>query len=74
MSTADTTTPPRMLRFREVRAITGLGRDTIYRLAREGRFPRPRKLSERASAWRSDEIDAWIRSRPVSGDEPGGAS
>lgn len=60
-------TLPRLLRLREVRALVGLSHDAIYRLAREGRFPQPRKLSDRASAWREDEIRAWIESRPVSG-------
>lgn len=57
----------RLLRLPAVIAITGMGRDSIYRLAREGRFPKPRKLTERSSAWREDEVRAWIESRPVSG-------
>lgn len=56
---------PRLLRLRQVIAITGLGRDTIYRYIRAGRFPRQRRISERASAWREDEIKEWIDSRPV---------
>lgn len=47
----------RVLRLRDVIAKTGLGRDTIYRGAREGWFPKPIKLSERASGWFEDEID-----------------
>ncbi len=54
----------RLLRLREVRARTGLSRSTIYRLAAEGRFPAPVKLTEHASAWREDELAAWIESRP----------
>jgi prophage regulatory protein len=42
----------RLLRLPEVIEITGLGRDTIYRYIREGRFPRQRRISERASGWR----------------------
>lgn len=56
--------PPHLLRLPEVIRLTGLGRDSIYRLIREGNFPRQRRLSERASAWRSDEVAAWIQSRP----------
>jgi predicted DNA-binding transcriptional regulator AlpA len=55
----------RLLRLPEVIEITGLGRDTIYRYIREGRFPRQRRISERASAWREDEISAWVDSRPA---------
>lgn len=61
------TTTPRMLRLPQVIALTGLGRDSIYRLGNAGQFPRPRKISERASAWREDEIQKWIESRPVAG-------
>lgn len=57
--------PPQLLRLPAVLQMTGLGRDSVYRLAREGRFPRPRKITERSSAWRADEIQAWIDSRPV---------
>lgn len=57
---------PRLLRLPAVIEMTGLGRDTIYRLAREGQFPRPLKLTERSSAWREDFVRAWIESRPVS--------
>lgn len=61
------TTTPRMLRLPQVIELTGLGRDSIYRLGNAGQFPRPRKISERASAWREDEIQKWIESRPVAG-------
>jgi prophage regulatory protein len=66
--TVPTQTPgiPRLLRLPAVIELTGLGRDTIYRYIREGRFPAQRRISDRASAWREDEIRAWIDSRPVS--------
>lgn len=57
--------PTRLLRLPAVMSMTGMGRDSIYRLAREDRFPKPRKLTERSSAWREDEILAWIESRPA---------
>lgn len=53
----------RMLRLPEVLHLTGLKRDAVYKLGAKGEFPRPRKLSERSSAWRSDEVAAWIESR-----------
>jgi prophage regulatory protein len=55
----------RLLRLPEVIEITGLGRDTIYRYIRESRFPRQRRISQRASGWREDEIVAWVNSRPA---------
>ena len=59
----------RLIRLPEVRRMTGLSRTRIYELEAVGRFPRRRKLSERACAWVSSEIQEWIRSRPVAGGE-----
>ncbi len=53
----------RFLRLREVCGRVSLGRDSIYRLARAGQFPKPIKLSDRASAWLESEIDGWIAAR-----------
>lgn len=57
----------RLIRLPEVREMTGLSRTRIYELERLGRFPRRRKLSERACAWIEGEVQDWIRSRPVAG-------
>lgn len=56
--------PTMILRIGDVRARTGLGRSTIYALAAAGKFPRPVRLTERASGWHANEIDEWIASRP----------
>jgi len=55
--------PHRILRLPAVEAKTGLGHDSIYRLARIGKFPKPVKISERASGWLEHEIDAYIEKR-----------
>ena len=55
---------PSLLRLKAVIELTGLCRSNIYRLEAEGAFPARVKLSERASAWRSDEVNQWINSRP----------
>jgi len=60
--------PVRMLRIPDVIYLTGVSRTRIYELMARGEFPARRKLSERATAWRSDEIDEWIESRPVADD------
>jgi prophage regulatory protein len=51
------------LRLPEVQARTGLKRTTIYERVRNGDFPRPIKLSTRASAWISSEVDRWAEKR-----------
>ncbi len=53
----------RILRLPQVISKTGLGRDSIYRGDRDGWFPERIKLSERASGWFEDEIDAWLEKR-----------
>ena len=57
------TSPRKILRLPAVREKTGIGRDSIYRGAREGWFPKPIKLTERCSGWFEDEIDLWLKSR-----------
>lgn len=57
-------TTPSLLRLKAVIALTGLSRSNIYRLEAMGMFPSRVKLSERASAWRGEEVAAWIQSRP----------
>jgi len=59
------TMPSRLLRLRDVEALSGLKRSAIYSLARAGKFPKPRKLTAVATAWREDEIRQWIESRPL---------
>lgn len=55
----------KMLRLREVLAITNLSRSTLYRYIAQGRFPKPKKLnpafgSKGAARWLSSDIEQWI--------------
>lgn len=54
-----------ILRLPAVRQRTGLSKSQIYSLAARGLFPRPRKLSARASGWDAREITSWVESRKV---------
>jgi prophage regulatory protein len=54
-----------LLRIRSVMKITGLGRSTIYRQIASHKFPCPVRLTSRAVAWRSSDIDAWSGTRPI---------
>jgi prophage regulatory protein len=47
------------LRLPQVEAIVGLKKSSIYKLVKSGQFPAPVKLSRKASAWPSDEVDDW---------------
>jgi len=55
---------PRLLRFPEVRERTGLSRSTVWRLERQGLFPRHRRVSANVVAWVEAEVSEWIRSSP----------
>ena len=50
----------RLLKLPEVVQMTGVPKSSVYWRVSRGEFPRPLKIGERASAWNSDEIDAWI--------------
>lgn len=52
-----------LLRLPKVEAATGYKRSTIYKKIKDGTFPAPIALGERASAWLASEIDTWIQSR-----------
>ena len=38
----------------------GLSRSSIYRLIKQGEFPKQTYLSERTTAWRLSELRAWM--------------
>lgn len=58
-------TVDRMLRREEVEQRTGMSRSTIYRLMREGDFPLPHRIGQRAVRWRESELETWLASRPL---------
>lgn len=53
----------RLINLREVMHKTSLGSTWIYKLIKEGNFPKSIKLAERCVRWRESEIDAWIMSK-----------
>ena len=59
---ARTTAPTaelRLIRLREVMAICGMARSTIYAAIKKGSFPAPVKLHGRSSAWIKSEVLDW---------------
>jgi prophage regulatory protein len=49
----------RVLRLSEVITMVGLGRSSIYRYVREGRFPAPIRVGERSVRWKLADVLAW---------------
>ncbi len=54
----------RILRLPEVLARVGLRRSAVYQLMAAGHFPASVRLTPNSVGWRSDDIEAWITSRP----------
>ena len=63
-----TTFPRRTIRIRRVTDKTGLAASSIWRLARQGQFPTPVKLSPGCTAWFEHEIDAWLDAKSLERD------
>ena len=55
--------PRSLIRLSAVSARVGLQKTAIYQAIAEGIFPRPVRISTRAVAWPSDEIERWIDAR-----------
>ena len=54
-----------LLRLSDVTQITGLSRATVYRLIEKDRFPRPRRIGDRAVAWVNSEVKEWADGLPI---------
>lgn len=50
----------KIIKMPEVILDTALSRPTIYRLIKEGKFPKQIKLSERSSGWIEQEVIDYI--------------
>lgn len=51
------------MRLPEVLKLIPVGKSTLWAGVKSGRFPAPVKLGPRVSAWRREDIQAWIESR-----------
>jgi prophage regulatory protein len=51
----------RFIKLREVLAICGKSRSSVYAAIKTGAFPAPVKLSERSSAWVKSEVLQWAQ-------------
>lgn len=57
--------PSQILRTRAVCTLTGLSRVTIWRLVRDGKFPRPVQLTgRRATGYYRSDVEGWLAARP----------
>jgi prophage regulatory protein len=59
IGTTDKSGPRRMLNEKQVLEIIPVGRTTLYRMEKAGRFPRSTYISPNRRVWFEDEIAAW---------------
>ena len=55
--------PIRLIRLKEVMAMTGLSRSYVYQLIGQGYFSQSISLGARAVAWVQSEVQQWIDRR-----------
>ena len=55
----------RLLTNEEVRLLVPLCRSTLHLAVKCGEFPSPIRVGSRRLAWRSEDVQRWIDSRPV---------
>ena len=55
----------KLLRLEAVISLIGMKRSRILQKVKDGKFPKPLRLSSRAVAWREREILEWIDSRDL---------
>ena len=60
---------PQLLPLRDVKAMTGLGKSTIYKLKAAGRFPAPVRVTDRAVRWILEEVLEFVESCPRAGSD-----
>lgn len=58
-----TAQPVLVVRPRELRHYAGISQTTAWRLEREGKFPKRRRLSSGAVGWLLSEIVEWAQNR-----------
>jgi len=63
--------PLKIIRIKQVTALTGFSKSYVYDLAKKGLFPKNLKLVKggTASGWIESEIQEWIESRIKARDE-----
>jgi prophage regulatory protein len=49
-----------ILNAASVSKLTSISRSHLHRLAREGKFPKPMKISHSRSGWLQEDVEAWI--------------
>ena len=54
-----------ILRERDVLALLGISKATLWRWRKAGNFPAAIQLGPNSVAWRREAVDEWLASRPA---------
>lgn len=62
MATSNAITLPSVgfVRQAAILPVLGFSATTLWRRVKQGTFPQPIKLSERVTAWRAEDVHAWM--------------
>jgi prophage regulatory protein len=55
--------PERLLREREVEKLVGVSRQTLWRMERDGDFPKRVRVGKNGVRWKASEVNAWLAAR-----------
>jgi predicted DNA-binding transcriptional regulator AlpA len=59
LSEGDGTKPRRMLNEKQVLGIVPVGRSTLWRMEKAGKFPKAKHIATNRRIWFEDEVTAW---------------
>jgi prophage regulatory protein len=54
---------PQFYRLAQLKARLNVSGSSIWAWAKQGKFPKPVKLSKNTTAWNAADVDAWAKSR-----------
>jgi len=60
---SDELKPGHYLRAKDLAKRLGLSVNTIWRLSKQDKFPKPIKLSEKVTVWKSSDVLSWLASK-----------
>ena len=55
---------PDLMTAKEVAGILKITREHLWKMAGDGRFPRPVYITRKAPRWRAEVVNAWLSERP----------
>jgi prophage regulatory protein len=53
----------RYVRVNQLTQLIPISKASVWRKVKEGSFPKPIKLGERITAWRMEDVEAWLTAR-----------